>query len=458
MTTEKEHIVILGAGESGTGAALLANAQGLSVFVSDMGTIAAPYKAELEAHGVAWEEGGHTEAEMLKATEIIKSPGIPDAAPVVKAAMERGIPVINELEFAWRYTTAKIIAITGTNGKSTTSKLTWHLLKTAGYNVGLGGNIGKSLARLVAKDAYEWFVVEVSSFQLDNMHKFKADIAVLLNITEDHLDRYNYEMARYAAAKMKIAQNQTASDHFIYFEDDGQIKAQLALHPPVAQVYPVSLQSRQKQGAYQSGQELVLSNAGRVGYHTIHHNRVSIKGPHNRINAMAASLAALLAGVEVSKIEQGLGSFESIPHRMEEVGTIEGARFINDSKATNVEAVRYALESYTEDIIWIAGGIDKGNDYDQLQSLVMGKVKALICLGKDNEKLKNAFARDVQQLQETEDVYEAVMMAHTLSEPGDVVLLSPACSSFDLFKNYEHRGDRFREEVLRLKAQVEKRK
>ena len=458
MTEGNEHIVILGAGESGTGAALLASAQGLSVFVSDKGTIADGYKAELDAHGIAWEEGTHTEAEMLKATEIIKSPGIPDTAPVVKAAMERGVTVINELEFAWRYTTAKIIAITGTNGKSTTSKLAWHLLQKAGYNVALCGNIGKSMARLVAKEAYAWYVVEVSSFQLDNMHKFKADIGILLNITEDHLDRYGYEMSRYAAAKMKITQNMTAAERFIYFADDAQIRAQLSQMEIGADKYPVSLESRLKQGAYQSGHELIFTNAGRVDLHAINFNRVAIKGPHNRINAMAATLAAMLAGAEVAKIEEGLASFESIPHRMEEVGTIEGARFINDSKATNVDAVRYALESYNEDIIWIAGGIDKGNDYDQLQSLVMRKVKALICLGRDNEKLRQAFARDVQQIQETEDVYEAVMMAHTLSEPGDVVLLSPACSSFDLFKNYEHRGDRFREEVLRLKAQVEKRK
>lgn len=426
------------------------------MFVSDAGTIAPAYKAELHQAEVAFEEGGHTEEKVLASKEVIKSPGIPGTAPIVQAVLAKGIPVIDELEFAYRYTTAKMIVVTGTNGKSTTTKLIWHLLQQAGINAGIGGNIGTSLARQVAAEARDWYVVEVSSFQLENMHQFRADIGILLNITEDHLDRYDYQMELYAKTKMRITQNMTESSHFIYYLEDQHIKQQLDHLPLAAKQYPVSLESRLKTGAFQSGQELIFSGAGRVDNHAIHIEQIAIKGPHNRLNAMVAGVAAMIVGADLGAIEEGLATYESIPHRMEEVGTIEGARFINDSKATNVEAVRYALESYEEDIIWIAGGVDKGNDYDQLQALVLEKVKAIICLGKDNEKFKQAFAQKVQQIMETQDVYEAVMMAHTLSEPGDVVLLSPACSSFDLFNNFAHRGDRFREEVQKLKARVEK--
>ena len=442
------HIVILGAAESGVGAALLAQAKGHGVFVSDRSPIQPIYKEKLAAAGIRFEENTHTLDEILAADEVIKSPGIPEKAPVIQALREKQIPIISEIEFAGRYTKAKCICITGTNGKTTTTLLIYHLLKEAGYNVGLAGNVGYSLAEQVIKDERDYYVVELSSFQLDDTHEFQPWIAVLLNITPDHLDRYGYSLESYAEAKLRITKNLGGDNYFIYNADDAVIQKQFQAVFCETNLLPFSLHKRpdyQLAGYYCAEQEMCISTSQVRTDDDTHLSTAAsaLIGQHNRQNMLAAVLAAYAAGVQPTAIEVALGSFRNADHRLQPVGEIGGARFINDSKATNVEAAWYALDGIRQPIIWIAGGTDKGNDYTSLIPLAKARVKALICLGLDNEKLKTSFGGVVPHLEETQSVETAVRRAAELAQPGDVVLLSPACASFDLFKNYEDRGRQF---------------
>jgi UDP-N-acetylmuramoylalanine--D-glutamate ligase len=441
-------LAILGAGESGVGAALLAKAKGLDVFVSDMGQIKEVYKAKLATAAIPFEEGTHTFERILEATEIIKSPGIPDKASIIQEAIKREIPVISEIEFAGRYTDAKFICITGTNGKTTTTLLTYHLLKSAGINVGLAGNIGESLAEKVIDNKHEYYVVELSSFQLDNMYQFKAHIGVLLNITPDHLDRYGYDMNKYAASKLRIAQNMSGADYFIYNNDDDIIRNAFDSATFGGTTVPFSLQETSGAKILCEGAHVKVNIKFFEG--DIDASRSALIGKHNQYNTMAAVAVAKLMGVEDGQIEKGLETFENAEHRLQVITVSKEVTYINDSKATNVEAVYYALEGIKQPIIWIAGGVDKGNDYSVLTELAKEKVKVLVCLGKDNDKLKEAFGRIVPVVVETTSMEYAVRMGRLLSTPGDVVLLSPACASFDLFNNYEHRGQRFREAVEKI--------
>lgn len=445
-------LVILGGGESGTGAALLAKVKGFEVFVSDQGMLKEKYKNELTAENILFEEGHHTLEKILDASLIIKSPGIPDKAEVIKKAKEKNIEIIDELEFAFRYAKGRIIAITGTNGKTTTTLLTYHLMKSAGLRVALAGNVGESLARKVAKENHDWYVVEVSSFQLDGTKTFRPHIGILLNITPDHLDRYEYQMQNYIDSKFQLIQSMSEFDYFIYFSDDTVIQQEIAKRTIKPQVLRVALKDNSADAHFD----------GRVMFFDLDNELFSIapqdttlKGPHNLINTMSAVSAVYMAGVSMASIKTGLKTFKNAPHRLESIATIKGIEFVNDSKATNVDSVMYALGSYNGPLIWIAGGIDKGNDYSLIADEVKKKVRVLICLGKDNEKLHNAFDGVVKGVMETQDVKELVRMAWKASEPGDVVLLSPACASFDLFKNYEDRGDQFRKAVLELKEENE---
>ncbi|MGC1243254.1 MAG: UDP-N-acetylmuramoyl-L-alanine--D-glutamate ligase [Chryseosolibacter sp.] len=444
----KEKIVILGAGESGTGAALLAKAKGYDVFVSDAGTIKDKYKAELNGEGISFEEGQHTEEKILDAKLLIKSPGIPDKAPIMKKAATLNIPVIDEIEFAFRHTDAKIIAITGTNGKTTTTLLTYHLMKQAGLSVALAGNVGFSMARQVAKQNFDWYVLEISSFQLDGTETFKPEIGILLNITPDHLDRYDYTMQNYVNSKFQLIENMTRQEHFIYYADDAVITQEIDTRSVVPTRIPISLLSGADAGVKYDGEKMTFNLKEKFG---ITQAETTLKGPHNLINTMAAVSAVYLAGVSLDAIRAGLKTFVNAPHRLESVGVINGVEFINDSKATNVDSVVYALGSYDKPLVWIAGGIDKGNDYNIIMDAVKKKVRALICLGKDNEKLKKAFGNTVPVIMETQSVKELVRMALEVAKEGDVVLLSPACASFDLFRNYEDRGDQFRSAVKEFK-------
>jgi UDP-N-acetylmuramoylalanine--D-glutamate ligase len=454
--SSSKNIIVLGAAESGVGAALLAQAKGHVVFVSDRGAIQPDYKEKLTQAGIAFEENQHTLDRILQADEVIKSPGIPEKAPVIKALRERGISIISEIEFASRYTQARYIAITGTNGKTTTTLLTYHLLKEAGYNVGLAGNIGYSLAEQVIENKFDYYVLELSSFQLDDIEYFNPWVAVLLNITPDHLDRYNYSMAEYAQAKLRIVRNQDSSSYFIYNADDENIQRffMAALRP--MQQMPFSLHHRpdfQLAGYYEEDARLRIDLM--PGYYEGEKEHIStinspLIGEHNRQNVLAAVLAARVAGVSIAQIEQALGTFHNADHRLQLVKQVNGVDFINDSKATNVEAAWYALDGVKRPIVWIAGGTDKGNDYAPLQPLAQQKVKALVCLGVDNAKLRAAFADYVPHLEETQRMNEAVQRAAALAEPGDVVLLSPCCASFDLFKNYEDRGRQFAAAVAEL--------
>ncbi len=449
-------IAILGAGESGLGAALLAKAKGLVPFVSDNGKIRPELKNQLLSKGIAVEEGQHTESMILSADEVIVSPGIPDNAPIMLKLKEKDIPVISEIEFASRYTDARIIAITGTNGKTTTTYLIYHLMREAGLKVCMAGNVGNSFAREVLNNGHRYYVLEISSFQLDHMYDFKADISVLLNITPDHLDRYDHNMDLYTASKFRILQNQEAGDRFIYFNDDPVIKNSLEHMNVIPAMTPVSLQEKDSVSAYpvngrlhfkciyETGEPLELSS-----------EELPLKGPHNQINLMCAIYAAYYAGVEVRQIRSGLSNFVNFPHRMENVGLINGVTWVNDSKATNVDSTRYALDSYNNPIIWIAGGIDKGNNYESIQNLVHRKVKAIVCMGKDNSKIISSFRNEVEQIVDTDNLKKAVHEAQKLADPGDVVLLSPACASFDLFRNYIDRGDQFREAVKELNVKSE---
>ncbi|MGF7218347.1 UDP-N-acetylmuramoylalanine--D-glutamate ligase [Spirosoma lacussanchae] len=443
-------IVILGGGESGVGAALLAQAKGFEVFLSDKGSLKDSYRATLEAAQIPFEENQHTEARILGASEVIKSPGIPATVPLVEKIRAQGTPVISEIEFAARYTKARLIGITGSNGKTTTTLLTYHLLKTAGYNVGLAGNVGDSFAAQVIDDTFDYFVLELSSFQLDDMVQTHLDVRVLLNITPDHLDRYGYVFQNYVDAKFRILQNTRPDDTFIYFAESQPIQTELAKRNPAIAQLPISLENPVREGGYFLNNTLTAIRNGRT--FQMPQTETTLRGPHNAINALAAILAAQSVGVSDEAIAEGLRTFENAEHRMEPAGTIREVRFINDSKATNVDSVYYALASMDAPTVWIAGGQDKGNDYSQLDNLVRQKVKALICLGVDNHKLTDYFGPVVPSIQETRSVQEAVSMGLALAEPGDIVLLSPACASFDLFRNYVDRGNQFKAAVKNVLA------
>ncbi len=430
------------------GAALLAKARGFDVFVSDRGSIAEKYRAQLTQAQIPFEEGTHTLEQIYAAEELIKSPGIPDMAPVIQGAVERNIPVISEIEFAGRYASGKFICITGTNGKTTTTLLTYHLLKSAGLKVALAGNVGESLAGKVLEGGYDYYVVELSSFQLDNMYAFKAHIGILLNITPDHLDRYEYQMEKYAAAKFRLAQNMTSSDFFLFNQDDAETQKYRAAHEVPGTQVPFGL--KEVEGvAIQYQAQAILASFSQIAA-KVDTSRSPLIGQHNQYNTMAAVGAALLVGIAPEQIEEALGSFQNAEHRLQPVGEIDGVRFVNDSKATNVEAVWYALDGIQQPIVWVVGGKDKGNDYTTLLPLVQEKVKAIVCLGVDNSKLFASFSKTGLKMVETQEVQEAVQLAKDFAEPGDVVLLSPACASFDLFNNYEHRGRAFAEAVAAL--------
>jgi len=445
-------VVILGGGESGTGAALLAKGKGYDVFVSDQGQLKDKYKAELQKEEIEFEEGQHTVDKILAAKLIIKSPGIPDKAEIIKKVRVKGIEVIDEIEFASRYISGKIIAITGTNGKTTTTLLIYHLMKEAGFNVALAGNVGFSMARQVAQQQHDWYVLEVSSFQLDGTKSFSPEIGILLNITPDHLDRYAYTMQNYINSKFQLIQSMRAQQNFIYYADDSVIAAEIATRTIVPTKIEVSLSPTSSGTVHYDGKKMSFRL---TDIFSIAQADTTLRGPHNLINTMSAVTAVYLAGVSVEAIRAGLKTFKNAPHRLESVATINGVEFVNDSKATNVDSVVYALGSYEKPLVWIAGGVDKGNDYNIIKDAVKKKARALICLGKENEKLKNAFSGVVPTIKETQSVSELVHMALQEAQSGDVVLLSPACASFDLFRNYEDRGDQFRKAVLDLKQEVE---
>ncbi len=443
-------VVILGSGESGTGSAILARAKGFDVFVSDKGAIAEKYKAALNEHQISFEEADHTEALVLNAAEIIKSPGIPDKAPIIVKAREKNIPVISEIEFAGRYNTAKTICITGSNGKTTTTMLTYHILQKAGYNVGLGGNVGKSFAWQVATEHFDYYVLELSSFQLDGMYQFRADVAILLNITPDHLDRYDYKFENYAFSKFRITQNQTAADYFVYCADDQVIEAYMKQLDIRAQKVPFSIKKKlEGLSAYLENETLITLNHNPNPL-TMTIEQLALQGKHNVYNSMAASLAASIVDIRKEVIRESLEDFENVEHRLEFVASINGIEFINDSKATNVNSAWYALESMQKPVVWIVGGQDKGNDYNELVDLVKEKVKAIVCLGVDNSKIVSAFKNVVEAIVETQSATDAVNASYKLGKKGDVVLLSPACASFDLFQNYEDRGMQFKRAVRSL--------
>jgi UDP-N-acetylmuramoylalanine--D-glutamate ligase len=446
---EKQRIVILGAGESGVGAAMLAQKQGFDVFVSDFGGIADQYKSRLNELNIPFEEQQHTEALILNADEVIKSPGIPGKAPIVQQLRAQHTPVISEIEFAKRYTSAKTICITGSNGKTTTSTLTYHLLKKAGLNVGLAGNIGHSFAAQVANENYDWYVLEISSFMLDDMYAFRADIAVLLNITPDHLDRYDYKMEKYAASKMRIIQNQTSADYFIYCADDEESLKTIAGRELPATVFPFSIQQKVERGAYLEDTKLTI-NINPLDPFTMSLSELALQGKHNIYNSMASGIVAKVLDIRNATIREGMGDITNIEHRLEHVAKISGVEYINDSKATNVNSTWYALESVNAPIVLIMGGVDKGNDYDMLTDLVKSKVKAIVCLGKNNKRIHEAFEDHVEIIVNTFSASEAVQVAYHLAKKGDTVLLSPACASFDLFKSYEDRGNQFKMAVKEL--------
>ena len=444
----KEKIVILGAGESGTGSAILAKKQGFGVFVSDMGQIKPKYKEILEKAKIRFEEGNHNEDEILIASEVIKSPGIHENAPLIMKLREKNIPVISEIEFAGRYTNAVKICITGSNGKTTTTNLIWHMLNKAGKKVALTGNVGNSFAMAVAEGGYDYYVIELSSFQLDGMFKFKADIAILLNITPDHLDRYDHKLQNYIDSKFRVTQNQTKSDYLIYWADDPIIITELSKKEFGMTLLPFSVDNKENMTAYVENDELIIDYQHKTNLMTIHD--LALKGRHNIYNSMAAAIAGKVLNIRKDVIRESLADFQGVEHRLEPVITVCGINFINDSKATNVNSVWYALECMETDIVWIAGGIDKGNDYSELFQLVKKKVRAVVCLGKDNKKLIEAFRDKVHTVVETASMEEAVRTSYYLAAKGDTVLLSPACASFDLFTNYEDRGRQFKNAVRNL--------
>lgn len=445
-----KRLVILGSGESGTGSALLAKKKGMNVFVSDKGEIKSKYKSILIENQIPFEEGKHSIDQIINANEVIKSPGIPDKAELIKTIKEKGIPVIDEIEFASRYTNAKMICITGSNGKTTTTMLTYHILKKAGMKVGLAGNVGKSLAMQIAEgEDHEIYVLELSSFQLDGLENFKADIAILLNITPDHLDRYEYKFENYIRSKFKITKNQTEKDAFIFCADDPVINEYMKIISPKAKPYPFSIKEElQGDAAYLKENQIIINiNQNPI---TMTIDQLALQGKHNVYNSMASSIAARIVEIRKETIRESLSDFVNVEHRLEAVATINGIEFINDSKATNVNSAWYALESMNKPVIWIAGGVDKGNDYTELYDMVKAKVKGLICLGTDNSKLIEHFGNMVDQVVEAGSMQEAVAFAYKMGKKGDVVLLSPACASFDLFQNYEDRGMQFKAYVKGL--------
>lgn len=441
-------MTILGGGESGAGAAILAKSKGFEVFLSDKGQLHQKYSDILNSKNIPFEQGQHSEERILESDLVVKSPGIPDKVPLIVALKEKGVPVISEIEFAARYTDAKLIAITGSNGKTTTTLLTYHLLKAAGLNAGLAGNIGDSFAWAVAEKHFDYYVLEISSFQLDNVIDFHPYISVLLNITPDHLDRYGYDFQNYVNSKFNIIRNQTGTDHLIYYKESEVIEKELEKRNPAVGRVEVSLDSALKEGAYLENGKLISNVNGNAFEQSF--AELPIKGPHNAINALSAISVAQLLGISAEQISEGLKSFSNAPHRLEQVEVIGGVTYINDSKATNVDSVFYALGSFDQPVVLIAGGVDKGNDYSQIEELVRSKVKGLIVLGKDPEKLENYFSGKVPQIYVTEDVQDAVNKGRDWGVPGDIVLLSPACASFDLFKNYEDRGDQFKAAVRNL--------
>ena len=444
----KRKIVILGGGESGVGAAVLAKKKGYDVFLSDSGEIKNNYKNALISNEIKWEENGHSFKEILSADEIIKSPGIPDKVKIVADAKTNGIPVISEIEFAGRYTNAKMICVTGSNGKTTTTMLTYHILKNAGLNVGVGGNVGKSFAWQVAENNFDYYVLEISSFQLDGMTDFKADIAILMNIVPDHLDRYDNCFEKYVESKMRILQNQTENDSFIFNYDDCVIQKWLAKNKVKPQLFPFSAKKELNKGAFVENNFLKIIIGNEILKQDI--MEMTIQGIHNAYNSMASGIAAKLVDVRKEIVKQSFCNFQNIEHRLESVGYVKGIEFINDSKATNVNSAWYALETMTKPVVWIAGGQEKGSDYSELIPLLQAKVKALVCLGKDNTRLIKAVKNYVPYIVETKSAKDAVEEAYRLSNSGDVVLLSPACASFDLFDDFEDRGKQFKQAVFDL--------
>jgi UDP-N-acetylmuramoylalanine--D-glutamate ligase len=441
-------LVILGGGESGVGTAILGKKKGYDVFVSDFGKIKENYKEVLSINGIKWEEEKHTEKKILNADVVMKSPGIPDKSPIVKMLIENKIPVISEIEFAAPFTKAKTIGITGSNGKTTTTMLTYHLLKSAGINVGLGGNIGKSFAWQVAEDKYDYYVLELSSFQLDGIINYKPDIAIITNISPDHLDRYEYKYENYIASKFRITMNQTENDFLIYDADDEAISEWLKNNKTKAQLIPFSLTKTFEKGAFLKDKNMEVNiNEEEFVMETQY---IALEGKHNLKNAMAATSVAKLLQIRKQTIRESLSNFQGVEHRLEKVLKIQNVQYINDSKATNVNAAFFALDSMNSPTVWILGGVDKGNDYSELMSLVHEKVKAIICLGVDNKKIIDAFGNIVDIMIEVTSMQDAVKMAQRLSEKGDTVLLSPACASFDLFENYEDRGRQFKNAVQNL--------
>lgn len=441
-------LVILGAGESGVGSAILGLKKGFRVFVSDLGRIKEKYKNVLSGFEIEFEEGKHSEAKILEADVVVKSPGIPETAPMVLQLKEKGIPVVSEIEFAGRYNTARTVCITGSNGKTTTTLLTYHILKNAGLNVGLAGNVGNSFARQVAEENFDVYVIELSSFQLDGMYDFKADVAVLMNITPDHLDRYDHNMQNYINSKFRILQNQTESDYFIYCSDDEVVQNEIKKREIKAKAVPFGLGEPEAIGAGIREDRIIINfNQKQFSMSILD---LSLQGKHNTYNSMAAGIASMVFEIRDQQLRESLADFKGVEHRLEHFLKVHGIEFVNDSKATNVNSTWYALESINKPIVWIAGGVDKGNDYSMLSELAREKVKAIVCLGKSNEKIHAAFDNVVDNVVDVSSMEEAVKAAYYLARNGDTVLLSPACASFDLFENYEDRGMQFKREVRNL--------
>ena len=443
-----KRLVILGGGESGVGTAILGKQKGWEVFLSDKGSLKPHYRETLNKEGIQWEEGTHTEEKILSADVIMKSPGIPDKAPIIKKAHEKGIAVISEIEFASQYTDSLIVGITGSNGKTTTTLLTYHIFKEAGLQVGLGGNIGYSFAELVATENPPYYVLEISSFQLDGIEHFAPHIAVLLNITPDHLDRYDYKFENYINSKFRIAMNQTENDYLIYDADDEVITQWLSTHTIKSKLIPFSIEKELPQGAFLKDNKIYIMLENQTT--EIDVEEISLRGKHNIKNTMAASVAARLVNIRNNSLRESLKGFKGAPHRLEEVKVVEGVTYVNDSKATNVNSVYYALDTIKTPIVWIVGGQDKGNDYNSLLPYVHEKVRAIVCLGVDNSPIIQSFHNTIGTLVETRSMDEAVKLAQGFAQEGDTVLLSPACASFDLFKNYEERGDLFKAAVQKL--------
>ena len=447
MEGKNKYIVILGAGESGVGAAILAKKQEWNVFVSDAGKIKADYKTELDNNQIEWEENTHSTDRIFQAELIVKSPGIPEKTDLMRALRNKQVKIISEIEFAGYYTRGKSICVTGSNGKTTTTMLTHHILKKAGWDVGLAGNVGKSFAKQVAEGDHDWYVLELSSFQLDDMFDFKADIGILTNITPDHLDRYENQMQKYVDSKFRILNNQNHEDWFIYNYDDPIIREELSKRKLSMNLAPFSLKEEIKVGAYAVNNQLIINIKDQL---TMSIHELALKGKHNTQNSLAAGIAGRLVEIRKSVVRESLEDFENVEHRLEFVAKVNGIEFINDSKATNINSTWYALETMENPVVWVMGGVDKGNDYSELSNLVKDKVKAIICLGIDNQKIIKAFGHLVETIVEVGSATEAVAYAYRLAKKNETVLLSPACASFDLFENYEDRGNQFKQAVRKL--------